>query len=560
MAASGGQWRPVAASGGQTDMNREDTDAFLRNIDSIIDARNRPSAKPARKEISIAPESSKSALSKLGAAYNLFDGEELLEQSILSLRPIVSYVVVVYQRRSNFGEPCSPRLLPLLRRLKDEMLVDEIVEYENPKSGGFSKEEKISLVSSRATGSDLGGARAVDIADPFFNELKKRELGRNFCMNAGCTHFMSIDTDEFYQRDQLKSTWERMISGDYDVVACRMRFFFKFPRCELIPMDEENYVAAIFRVDPLMPMRLGHPYPVLLDPTRRIFGATRLLTCHREDLEMYHYSFVRLNILSKVLNVTNRGNYEHDLRAFLSSWPSWRPGQPLFHPHPYFSDRFKRTRIVPNWFDICIGQEFSLNLMLPVPDKYRKKAEKSSASASASNYPQHARTNVSKCTEMTPSLARDMKLLKSSASELFASRRYKDASMVYLEIVSALEYLKEKNSSQTLIFNGNSINPIKALKVNAATCNMKAHEWQKAFRLCNEVLVDDETEHDPVTDMPKSTKAKAFYTRALSRWKIEQTNTSKMACLSDLEECIAVQGSSSSQVDKLKWTIEKAAT
>lgn len=34
---------------------------------------------------------------KVGAAYNVFDGVELLEASIRSIRPVVSYVVVVYQ-------------------------------------------------------------------------------------------------------------------------------------------------------------------------------------------------------------------------------------------------------------------------------------------------------------------------------------------------------------------------------------------------------------------------------------------------------------------------------
>lgn len=34
---------------------------------------------------------------KLGATYNVFDGEELLEASIASIRPLVQYVCVVYQ-------------------------------------------------------------------------------------------------------------------------------------------------------------------------------------------------------------------------------------------------------------------------------------------------------------------------------------------------------------------------------------------------------------------------------------------------------------------------------
>lgn len=34
---------------------------------------------------------------KLGVAYNVFDGEELLEASIASVRPLAQYVCVVYQ-------------------------------------------------------------------------------------------------------------------------------------------------------------------------------------------------------------------------------------------------------------------------------------------------------------------------------------------------------------------------------------------------------------------------------------------------------------------------------
>ena len=49
-----------------------------------------------------------------------------------------------------------------------------------------------------------------------------------------------------------------------------------------------------------------------------------LLNCERHELEMYHYSFVRLNILSKLINVTNRGNYTQDkLNQFITEFPNW---------------------------------------------------------------------------------------------------------------------------------------------------------------------------------------------------------------------------------------------
>lgn len=37
-----------------------------------------------------------------------------------------------------------------------------------------------------------------EIGDQFFNELSKREQGRQACLDAGCGYFMSIDVDEFY--------------------------------------------------------------------------------------------------------------------------------------------------------------------------------------------------------------------------------------------------------------------------------------------------------------------------------------------------------------------------
>jgi hypothetical protein len=65
---------------------------------------------------------------KVGISYNVFDGEELLENSIKSIRDNVDYVSVVYQTVSNFGNPCDDGLVPLLEKLVKDGLVDEIFE------------------------------------------------------------------------------------------------------------------------------------------------------------------------------------------------------------------------------------------------------------------------------------------------------------------------------------------------------------------------------------------------------------------------------------------------
>ena len=68
----------------------------------------------------------------LGASYNIFDGEELLEGSIKSIRDKVDYVSVVYQNVSNFNNNASENLDVVLKKLKDEKLIDELllIDYQ----------------------------------------------------------------------------------------------------------------------------------------------------------------------------------------------------------------------------------------------------------------------------------------------------------------------------------------------------------------------------------------------------------------------------------------------
>ena len=54
---------------------------------------------------------------KLGVAYNIFDGEEMLPFSLKNLRPMVDFICVVYQTTSNFGNE-NPTLKKTLENLK----------------------------------------------------------------------------------------------------------------------------------------------------------------------------------------------------------------------------------------------------------------------------------------------------------------------------------------------------------------------------------------------------------------------------------------------------------
>jgi hypothetical protein len=265
-----------------------------------------------------------------------------------------NFVTVVYQKLSNFGNPCGPFLEERLSSLFSRGLVDELVLY-HPRT--FSKEEKRNMVGSRCTGADLGGCPAEAVDDVFFNELTKREIGRLRCARAGCELFMSMDSDECYLPHQLLAAKALVLEKRLEGAACYMRVFFKSPTCELLPLDAMNAVPAIYRVRERMHFRLGCPYPVLLDPTRRLDNLRLFHVFPREQLEMFHYSFVRSDMKSKLANVSNRGNYQ-SVDDFLDRFERWREGDSIagLHPHPHFRKLYTSTRAVANFFNIGVDQ------------------------------------------------------------------------------------------------------------------------------------------------------------------------------------------------------------
>lgn len=256
---------------------------------------------------------------KLGVSYNLFDGEELLESSIKSIRSNVDYISVVYQTQSNFGNPCSEELLPLLTRLESEGLIDELFEYRpNVSKGGH------------------------------YNEIRKRNLGLTLSETAGCTHHMTMDSDELYTDEQLKYVKKIIEDGDYDSSACQMKTYFKDPSYEIRPMNS-YYVSLIFKIRQGVEFVFGQQFPVLVDPTRRMdAGVCKVFT--REEVEMYHMSYVRKNIESKLTNSSSRGAFT-DVKGFLEMFKSYKVGDTFFTTHPPGNET---TILVENKFNISI--------------------------------------------------------------------------------------------------------------------------------------------------------------------------------------------------------------
>ncbi len=112
-----------------------------------------------------------------GASYSVFDGEELLESSLMSIRDETDYINVVYQRTSWYGNPCSDTLLDVLNACKANNLIDELIEYVPDLSKSARTQER-----------------------------EKRNVGLQHAIRAGCNFFMTMDCDEFYVKEELKKS------------------------------------------------------------------------------------------------------------------------------------------------------------------------------------------------------------------------------------------------------------------------------------------------------------------------------------------------------------------
>lgn len=212
---------------------------------------------------------------KLGVTYNVFDGIELLEASIKSVRNNVDYINVVYQNISNFGEK-DDSCLSLLKSLKDKGLIDNIIYYE------------------------------TDFAlTPQQNETAKRNIGLKDCIKNNCTYFLNMDTDEFYTDEQFKKAKEFIYYNNISSCACAMYYYIKHPHYKFMEPRRTMYVPFICKINKYSKIVTGVKTFCLVDPTRMIVTKNgRNWLFAPQALTMHHMAYVRKDLEKKFRNST----------------------------------------------------------------------------------------------------------------------------------------------------------------------------------------------------------------------------------------------------------------
>jgi hypothetical protein len=256
----------------------------------------------------------------LGCCYNLFDGEELLLHSVKSIRNCADYIVVIYQDVSNYGNFSSIELLPLLNDLKEKKIIDDFVKY-------------FPMMNLKGHG----------------NEIAKRNMGMEKCQEAGCTHFMTMDVDEFYKESELNFVKEFVETDKYDSSACQMQTYYKTAEWAITP-PESYYVPLIYKIDERK-FNLNVRWPISADPTRRL-DSKKLMIFMRDKIEMHHMSYVRKDIRAKLNNSSANVNWKNRIEELANYHDNWTPIKMARFAGS--EERLYDIRQVPNYFNINI--------------------------------------------------------------------------------------------------------------------------------------------------------------------------------------------------------------
>lgn len=240
---------------------------------------------------------------KLAAIYNVWDGVELLRGSIDRMKDQVDIFIIVFQNVSNFGEHYAP--------LSDVDL--EGINY---------------VLKLYTPDPSLGGG---------INETNKRNIGINAARNLGCTHFLNVDCDEYYEN--FDRAVQQYVESGSEGSVCRILTYFKYPTLRF--EDFDNYFVPF--IHKLGPETFAGQckYPYYVDPTRRI--NTKSVSLIEEP--MHHFSYVRKNIERKCRNSSAKMNIEKSKLMVNYHNPEVGPG--------FFVEDFGQKLIdVPNLFNI----------------------------------------------------------------------------------------------------------------------------------------------------------------------------------------------------------------
>ena len=229
---------------------------------------------------------------KLAAIYNVFDSEELIQESINSIRDNVDMVIVVYQQVSNFG---INQKIDLKSFLQETSGIDILQEYD------------------------------TDLSKPcHYNEFRKRVIGAKIASDNQCTHFLFMDCDENYDSEKFRKAKNTIEENECDSSCCEIEDYYKFRNLKIIS-SEPIYVPFIHKLQKgITKFGLDMNYPLIVDKTRKTLPVDKFKLFKPEEIIMKHYTWIRKDPESKLMNSTARHSYDPFLKQIIEEFNNFK--------------------------------------------------------------------------------------------------------------------------------------------------------------------------------------------------------------------------------------------
>lgn len=251
---------------------------------------------------------------KLGVCYMVFDGEELLRPAITSIRSQVDFISVTWQKMSYHGNLNDTDLEPLINQLKADNLLDQAVFFEP----------------------DLKKS-------PKENELLLRNIGLQTSRDAGCTHHISFDVDEFVLPEQMKYAKETF--GDHDCSMIQNIYYYKKPTWRMHPNVKNNWVSFIHPVTTEYAMIPNYSHRI--EVTRRLTPYEKIKVYKADECVVHHMSYVRQNMAKKLKNSVTGTLFTID--KFVEEFDKYQLGERLVVAPDFLT---RKTILVDDIFNI----------------------------------------------------------------------------------------------------------------------------------------------------------------------------------------------------------------
>lgn len=239
---------------------------------------------------------------KLAGIWTIFNGLELLQDSVDNVAPFLDEIIIIDQDVSFHGEPKKESYL--IRQPHHHL------EYKcDPKK--FSKT----------------------------SEIEKHTMAVEKAKELGCTHFIILAVDHFYDYEEFKKAKEDIELMNYDTSCTKLLTYYKTTEYVLDPL-EGYYCPFINKI--VDGFQFGKGYPVYVDPAIAYFPCSRIRIFAEYELVLHHLSWVRSEkeIRSKIRNAASRRNWKDKEEDILNEWINFDPEKPLTY---YPEHRLKKV-------------------------------------------------------------------------------------------------------------------------------------------------------------------------------------------------------------------------